>query len=120
MKLGRKKKKLFHLHCVIFIESFQLSCMSWYFFCCVTVQLTDNLVVRGVRSASLNIPLKFPPVGLHSACDICERDTDNKDTDTDGSDDKHRTKKSMSPQTLLQRRRGSLTLQVWIKLIGFD
>ncbi|KAK6629715.1 hypothetical protein RUM43_003533 [Polyplax serrata] len=68
-------------------------------------------MVNNRTEASFPMLCRRQTSGLHSACDICERDTDHKDTDTDGSDDKHRTKKSMSPQRLLQRRRGSLTLQ---------
>ncbi|KAL0274911.1 UNVERIFIED_CONTAM: hypothetical protein PYX00_002933 [Menopon gallinae] len=49
--------------------------------------------------------------GLCSPCETCEHETDHKDTDSDGSHGKLRVKKSTSPQRLLQRRRGSLTLQ---------
>lgn len=52
-------------------------------------------------------------------CETCDHETDHKDTDSDGSNGKIRAKKSTSPQRLLQRRRGSLTLQVLELILKF-
>lgn len=52
--------------------------------------------------------------------EMCDHETDHKDTDSDGSEQKVRTKKSTSPQRLLQRRRGSITLQVGLQKLKRD